>query len=267
MYVASITYSMLWSEDGNRSIGYVMEENVSGRRRRSATMTDVLDVVSRSQNAFVVIRLPETTIAALNAPAVELFGKGAADLLGRRASSLFHGADAVYASIALSSLASGALDGYSARRRLATRQETEALTCVHLFQVDGAPLALGMTVPGEHPFPPNAVQQELAQVSDVEWVSRPRASGVHGSRVANATGESAAAVLDGLPRRQREIVAALLLGERTTDIAASLFVSASTVRSHLSTIFDAFGVRSQTQLLSLLRSKSSSSDETDPTQQ
>jgi DNA-binding NarL/FixJ family response regulator len=78
------------------------------------------------------------------------------------------------------------------------------------------------------------------------------------------TAESPFEVLDRLPTRQREIVAALLQGQRTRAIAASLYVSSSTVRSHLSAVFKAFGVRSQTELLSLLRSENSSSDGTAP---
>jgi DNA-binding NarL/FixJ family response regulator len=64
-------------------------------------------------------------------------------------------------------------------------------------------------------------------------------------------------ILDRLPPRQREIISALLQGERTATIAASMFVSKSTVRSHLVSIFKAFGVHSQTELLTKLRSQNS----------
>jgi DNA-binding CsgD family transcriptional regulator len=59
--------------------------------------------------------------------------------------------------------------------------------------------------------------------------------------------------LDELPRRQREIVDRLLRGERVPSIAASLYISATTVRNHLSHAFAAFGVHSQSELLALLR--------------
>ncbi|MEY2553890.1 MAG: hypothetical protein QOC57_1750, partial [Ilumatobacteraceae bacterium] len=78
-----------------------------------------------------------------------------------------------------------------------------------------------------------------------------RPTGPEGDQQRNNYGTLA--TLDRLPLRQRQIVAALLQGDRTPTIAASLFVSNSTVRSHLSSIFAAFGVRSQTELLSLLR--------------
>jgi DNA-binding CsgD family transcriptional regulator len=61
------------------------------------------------------------------------------------------------------------------------------------------------------------------------------------------------AALDGLPRRQRDIVDRLLRGERVPAIAASLYISANTVRNHLSHVFSTFGVHSQSELLALLR--------------
>ena len=64
------------------------------------------------------------------------------------------------------------------------------------------------------------------------------------------------AALDELPRRQGEIVERLLRGERIPSIAASMYISASTVRNHLSRVFATFGVHSQSELLTLLRSGS-----------
>jgi DNA-binding NarL/FixJ family response regulator len=67
--------------------------------------------------------------------------------------------------------------------------------------------------------------------------------------------ESRYAILDTLPPRQREIVDRLLEGERIPTIAASMYLSPSTIRNHLSKAFRAFGVGSQAELLSLLRSE------------
>jgi DNA-binding CsgD family transcriptional regulator len=61
------------------------------------------------------------------------------------------------------------------------------------------------------------------------------------------------AALDQLPRRQREVVDRLVRGERIPSIAASMVLSASTVRNHLTHVFAAFGVHSQSELLALLR--------------
>jgi len=61
------------------------------------------------------------------------------------------------------------------------------------------------------------------------------------------------AKLGDLTTRQWEILSRLLDGERVSTIAAALFVSPSTIRNHLSTIFRKFGVHSQSELLELLR--------------
>lgn len=55
-----------------------------------------------------------------------------------------------------------------------------------------------------------------------------------------------------LSARQTEVVARLVAGERIPDIARSMFLSASTVRNHLSAIYQKFGVHSQSELLAAL---------------
>jgi len=59
--------------------------------------------------------------------------------------------------------------------------------------------------------------------------------------------------LDELSPRQWDIVTRLLRGERVPDIARATFVSQSTVRNQLGTVYRKLGVHSQTELLSLLR--------------
>lgn len=52
-----------------------------------------------------------------------------------------------------------------------------------------------------------------------------------------------------LTARQREVLRRLVAGQRVRTIAAELFVSQSTIRNHLSAIFEWFGVHSQAELL------------------
>jgi PAS domain S-box-containing protein len=56
-----------------------------------------------------------------------------------------------------------------------------------------------------------------------------------------------------LSPRQWEIASRLVQGERVATIAAEMFLSQSTVRNHLSAIFQKFGVHSQPELLALFR--------------
>ena len=60
---------------------------------------------------------------------------------------------------------------------------------------------------------------------------------------------------DRLTRRELDIVTLLVSGDRVRSIAERLFLSQSTVRSHLSVIFSKLGVRSQSELLDLLRAR------------
>ena len=56
-----------------------------------------------------------------------------------------------------------------------------------------------------------------------------------------------------LSTRQWEILSRLLEGARVSTIAAELMISESTVRNHLSTIFQRFGVHSQAELIDKFR--------------
>ena len=58
--------------------------------------------------------------------------------------------------------------------------------------------------------------------------------------------------LEELTARQVEVVTRLLRGQRVLTIARGMFLSPSTVRNHLSTIYRKVGVRSQAELLDVL---------------
>ena len=66
--------------------------------------------------------------------------------------------------------------------------------------------------------------------------------------------ENAVQRLDGLSPRQRDIVAKLLTGKRVGEIARDMYLTPSTIRNHLTAVFRKFGVHSQIELLSVLRS-------------
>jgi DNA-binding CsgD family transcriptional regulator len=61
--------------------------------------------------------------------------------------------------------------------------------------------------------------------------------------------------LNALTTRELEVVARLLRGDRPPSIAKDLFLSKSTVRNHLGSVFAKLGVTSQQDLLTLLRSR------------
>jgi DNA-binding CsgD family transcriptional regulator len=59
--------------------------------------------------------------------------------------------------------------------------------------------------------------------------------------------------LDQLSARQWEVLTRLLRGERVPTISRRMFLSASTVRNHLASIYRKVGVNSQAELLELMR--------------
>ncbi|HST46533.1 helix-turn-helix transcriptional regulator [Jatrophihabitans sp.] len=63
--------------------------------------------------------------------------------------------------------------------------------------------------------------------------------------------------LDRLSRREIEVVRMLLHGDRVPVIARQLFISQSTVRNHLSSVFRKLRVNSQQELIVLLRERDS----------
>jgi len=72
-------------------------------------------------------------------------------------------------------------------------------------------------------------------------------------QAADGEGATHSVNLSELTIRQREIVGRLLDGHRVDAIARDLSVSPSTVRNHLSAIFEKLGVASQSELVELLR--------------
>ena len=237
---------------------HTLENDSPANQVPLGTMDDVFEIVRLADRPLVVIGVPAMTILAVNEACVELFGAAATALVGRHAGSLFHGADQVHASIALSALAAGAIDSYNARRRVPTRGNAEAWVCVRTFDVEGVHIALATVVPADEPRPLDAVEEELATATHTRWVSPASSTGRPASSRPHSVTDTYS-VLDGLSPRQRTIIAALMQGERTSAIASSQFVSESTIRSHLSAIYRAFGVHSQTELLSMLRMGNSSS--------
>jgi DNA-binding CsgD family transcriptional regulator len=62
-----------------------------------------------------------------------------------------------------------------------------------------------------------------------------------------------AAQFTNLTGRQLEIVARLIRGERVAGIARGMFLSPSTVRNHLTSVYRRFGVHSQGELMAVIR--------------
>ncbi|MCW2668270.1 MAG: Response regulator containing a CheY-like receiver domain and an DNA-binding domain [Frankiales bacterium] len=119
--------------------------------------------------------------------------------------------------------------------------------------------------PAGFAFALSLVRQETEQ-RDSTWVVDPSSGfAVVPGGTASLHTATVASWIDRLPTvqqrpalatltdREREIVARLVGAQRVAVIARELFLSQSTVRNHLTAVYRKFGVRSQIELLELLR--------------
>jgi DNA-binding CsgD family transcriptional regulator/PAS domain-containing protein len=113
------------------------------------------------------------------------------------------------------------------------------------------PFAL-VVAPAAEPAPDTGNALQLA-VDLRRIASQIEAAGILAPLIETATALGIPATAD-LSARQWEIASRLVQGERVATIAAQMSLSQSTVRNHLSAIFQKFGVHSQAELLAVWRS-------------
>jgi DNA-binding CsgD family transcriptional regulator len=243
---------------------------------------DLRALVDRSPVTTLVFGLPDQRVRIANKAVAELIGCPQSAIVGLRPAQVWDGDDGRRSHMALSGLTIGALDSFRARRQLHTGRGPVAVSVwVRRVQVVGGYVAVVIVVPFTSPklgarsvgafFEPEAIglggalgDGDLPPGPDAERIATFERHLVDLAVELHAGGwldaqpptvdPSWFATLDELPMRQREIVDLLLRGERIPSIAASMFISASTVRNHLSHVFTAVGVHSQAELLALLRS-------------
>ena len=101
------------------------------------------------------------------------------------------------------------------------------------------------------------VMSVVGERSDHAGAAPDRAHGIlRGVSVTSVAG------LGRLTTRERQIVSRLLDGHRPPGIARALFLSQSTVRNHLASVFRKLGVTSQEGLLELFRAAAAGVDDT-----
>ncbi len=192
------------------------------------------------------------TITFISSEVGELIGRQPTECVGRRLVDMIHPADA------------GDLREQLGRAPLAPF----ALQSVRFASSDGSWIPVGVLVaptetgPGHFRFAfvgqiERSFPRSLDRVHELELRLRRigaelRAAGVLDSmEMAPVLGDYPE--MGQLTSRQWEILSRLLRGERVPTIAHALFVSPSTVRNHLSTIFQKFGVHNQAELIERLR--------------
>lgn len=198
----------------------------------------------------------EWRIARISADVQAVLGYPAEELIGRQVIDLVHPEDlpGLFASVAAALASHG---GVSTRRRLLHRsgEWVEVRGVITPIPDDRLRLGFAFSAAWAHrDAPPSSSAARTTVLERHMWriASEVAASGL-------AAGFQDAPLPEGVPGleelspRQWEVLTRLLQGERVPAIAGQLFISQSTVRNHLTDIFRKVGVRSQQELLGLLR--------------
>jgi len=212
---------------------------------------DLRGLVRGSRLPMLLFRLVEGEILEASDPLIALFAASQEAMVGRQVVDFVIGEAGMRARWAL--MAAGELDGYQLTGRACRRLDGSTLT------VDVSVNSCGGAEPRRYAVaklaPPHVVDRTWELERVLQQIAREiEATGV----LAGSWGPTASPrvpALAGLSTRELEIVRRLLVGDRVPMIAQQLFLSESTVRNHLTSVYRKLGVRSQQQLLSLLRAE------------
>ncbi|MDQ1724609.1 MAG: hypothetical protein QOG52_1637 [Frankiaceae bacterium] len=195
----------------------------------------------------------EWRIDRISAGIEPLLGYKAADVLGQEISSLVQPTE--WPSL-LIAIGYGLRDVGGTTARLVLRSaDGESRHCTVLV----TPLAGGREAGFAFSFAvadrltPNVADRAWELESHIRRIAREvAASGVLSGLTATPTATNVPAMA-GLSTRELEIVTGLLAGERVPMMAERMFLSQSTVRNHLTSVYRKLGVGSQQELLTVLR--------------
>ena len=146
--------------------------------------------------------------------------------------------------------------------RVAGSQEAVSLP-VRLPRADQEPVRCRLVLVPLSPAPSCAFAVQAAEPAGADPLLPLRRFGqgiAAASSVRELTVDRAWTALSELTTRELQIVNRLLAGDRVPAISRQLYLAQSTVRNHLSAVFAKLGVRSQQELIELLRSAQSRSD-------
>jgi DNA-binding CsgD family transcriptional regulator/PAS domain-containing protein len=185
----------------------------------------------------------------------ELLGIPAGALRGTALTDLIHPADL---DSAFAAVARAFCDEAPVGLQLRLRQGTGAWRTVSavLAPLDETDFHVGFALHATSPQR-SASETESARVAVLEGHLRRIAQEIEASGVASGfdaiSNPEVIAGLGDLSPRQWEILRRLLRGERVPGIAQALFLSQSAVRNHVSALLQKLGVKSQAELIALIR--------------
>lgn len=225
--------------------------------------------VTESDLPVLLVDLPTLVIEAASDNAVELLGGDREEIAGRDLLEVTDEPDATRD--ALGVIARGTIDTYEAHRRL---RRSDGSVVVHRLRVrslerEGYPDLVAGTLISAGVIDRRTPDIDALLLRDIHPDDvAPRLEAIEQSlrRIANqvqvlslASAMASLPAADridapaGLSPRQWEIVNRLLGGERVPSLARSMLLSQSTVRNHLSKVYEKVGVHSQQELIDRLR--------------
>ncbi|MGI8665254.1 MAG: helix-turn-helix transcriptional regulator [Jatrophihabitans sp.] len=191
-------------------------------------------------------------IERISSDAEALFGRPVIDLLGRSLISLVSAGDVANCLAALSE-ASHRQHGVTLYLDIRVAPETAVgRGCeVLILPLQPAPSCAFVFLPSTVALPRARISDDLSEIllrlgrgAEVAQVAR---------ALTRALTEKNLPGISRLTTRQLEILTRLLEGDRPPAIATKLFLTQSTVRNHLATVYTKLGVSSQQELLDLVR--------------
>jgi DNA-binding CsgD family transcriptional regulator len=234
--------------DGQPSTAFVVVVIVAGS---AAAGTSVPDTEWQEAPAVVGTADAGLLIERISSDAEELFHLPVDELLGRSLLSLIAQED-VPACLSALSEASALQHGITIHLGIRPSGEAQVLRCeILILPLQPSPSCAFVFLPipegastGPVSADLSAILLRLGRGAEVAELARGVFRGVSDRSVPG---------LSRLTTREFEIVTRLLDGDRTPAIAIKLFLSQSTVRNHLASVFAKLGVNSQQELVDVLK--------------
>ncbi|MDX6225638.1 MAG: hypothetical protein QOE64_2014 [Frankiales bacterium] len=229
-----------------RAVGLVFDPEMDdGYDDLPEVASQVGRVLGTVDNEWRIDRITSEVSGLLDIPPSEIIGSSTF--------SVVHPED-ISALLIMAGHATAHTGGASGRIRLRNAADEWVMCRLSLLPLAGEELggfAFSVGPPdGERPAP-------IGRIRELEESLRRIASEITASGVAAMATAMPTALevpeLGSLTSREYEIVVRLVGGERVPAIARRLFLSESTVRNHLTTVYRKFGVSSQGELLARLR--------------
>jgi DNA-binding CsgD family transcriptional regulator len=201
---------------------------------------DLLPVIGSTDARLIIDRISSDVERALGYRAQDVIGTSLLALL-----------DPIDVAAVLTALAqtSSSRNGVTLRTRVVRADQANLLCELVLLPLIPSPSCTFALLPDGRP-------EVTADGPSVSALLTRLSQGLRGATASQSLASSPGRPVAGFARlssRELDVVSRLLAGDRVPAIAQQLFLSQGTIRNHLSSVFHKLGVKSQQELIALLR--------------